>query len=41
MGMFSNAAVLVKIPPESENVTIIENGHVSPSRKSQHHVRVG
>jgi len=31
--MFSDTAVLVKIPPESENVSIIENGHISPLTK--------
>jgi len=31
--MFSNTAMLVKIPPESENVSIIENGHISPFTK--------
>jgi len=41
MGMFFNTAMVVKIPPESENVTIIKNGHVSPLKKSQHRVRVG
>jgi len=33
MGMFSNIAMLVKIPPESENVSIIENDHISPLTK--------
>jgi len=33
MYMFSDTAVLVKIPPESENVSIIENGHISPLTK--------
>ena len=31
--LFSNTAMLVKIPPESENVSIIENDHVSPLTK--------
>ena len=30
MGTFSNTTMLVKIPPKSENVSIIENGHISP-----------
>jgi len=33
MRMFSDTAVLVKIPSESENVSIIENDHVSPLKK--------
>ena len=33
MGMFSNTAMLVKIPPEPENVSIIENDHISPLTK--------
>jgi len=31
--MFSDTAVLVKIPSESENVSIIENDHISPLKK--------
>jgi len=31
--MFSDTAVLVKIPSESENVSIIENDHISPLTK--------
>ena len=31
--MFSNTAMLVKTPPKSENVSIIENDHISTLTK--------
>jgi len=39
--MLTDTAMLVKISSESENVSIIDNDHVSPLKKSQHPERVG